>query len=44
MPEIHQQTIPVDIACSYDYERYAESLLEKPHWDYIAGGVVMKLR
>lgn len=38
MPEIHHHTIPADIVCSYDYQRYAESLLEKSHWDYIAGG------
>lgn len=38
MSEIHHHTIPADIACSYDYEQYAQKMLEPSHWSYIAGG------
>jgi len=38
MSEINHHTIPADIVCSDDYQHYAESLLEKNRWDYIAGG------
>jgi isopentenyl diphosphate isomerase/L-lactate dehydrogenase-like FMN-dependent dehydrogenase len=38
MSELQHHAVPVDIVCSYDYQRYAENLLEKSSWDYIAGG------
>lgn len=38
MSSLQQHDIPADIACSHDYERYAEQILPTPNWHYIAGG------
>lgn len=38
MSSLQQHHIPVDIASCHDYQRYAEQILPKPSWHYIAGG------